>query len=54
MQEELDAARGRILVEESREMIVVLDADDVVVAASRRARESLEDLVEGDRFPRRS
>jgi two-component system phosphate regulon sensor histidine kinase PhoR len=48
---ELEAARGRILVEESREIVVVLDEDDVVVAASRRARESLEVLVEGDPIP---
>ena len=34
-------------VEESRETVVVLDADGVVLAASRRARESLEGLVEG-------
>jgi signal transduction histidine kinase len=50
---ELDAARGRAIVEESREMVVVLDEDDVVVAASKRARESLEDLREGEPLPRR-
>jgi two-component system phosphate regulon sensor histidine kinase PhoR len=49
--QELEAARGRILVEESREMVVVLDDDDRVIAASKRARESLEGLVEGLPIP---
>jgi two-component system, OmpR family, phosphate regulon sensor histidine kinase PhoR len=48
---EREAARGRVLVEESREMVLVLDENDVVVAASRRARESLEGLVEGRPLP---
>ncbi len=43
----LEARRGRALVEESREIVVVLDADDRVVAASRRARELLSGLEEG-------
>jgi two-component system, OmpR family, phosphate regulon sensor histidine kinase PhoR len=47
-QNELEAARGRVLIEESREMVVVLDEDDRVVAASKRARESLEGVVEGE------
>ena len=47
----LEAARGRLLVEESREILVVLDADRRVVGASRRARESLEGLAEGAPFP---
>jgi two-component system phosphate regulon sensor histidine kinase PhoR len=51
MREDVDAARGRILVEESREMVVVLDEDDRVLAASKRAREALEGLVEGQRIP---
>jgi two-component system phosphate regulon sensor histidine kinase PhoR len=51
MREDVDAARGRILVEESREMVVVLDENDRVVAASKRAREALEGLVEGHRIP---
>ena len=38
---DVDAVRGRALIEESREAVVVLDEDDVVVAASRRARQSL-------------
>ena len=41
---DVDAARGRALVEESREAVVVLDAFDRVVLASRRARQSVEDL----------
>ena len=40
-----------MLVEESREMVVVLDEDDRVVAASRRAREAVEGLVEGEPLP---
>ena len=46
-----DAARGRVLLEESRESVVVLDADDRVVAASRRARQSVAGLVEGKQLP---
>jgi two-component system phosphate regulon sensor histidine kinase PhoR len=49
---DVDAARGRILIEESREMVVVLDDEDRVLAASKRAREALEGLVEGRRLPR--
>jgi two-component system phosphate regulon sensor histidine kinase PhoR len=45
----LAAERGRRLVEESREFVLVLDADDRVVAASRRAREALEGVVKGTR-----
>jgi two-component system, OmpR family, phosphate regulon sensor histidine kinase PhoR len=48
----VEAARARMLMEESREMVVVLDADDNVVAASKRARESLEGLTEGAPIPR--
>jgi signal transduction histidine kinase len=48
---ELEAQRGRVLVEESREMVVVLDEDGVVVAASKRARESHEGLHEGRPLP---
>jgi two-component system, OmpR family, phosphate regulon sensor histidine kinase PhoR len=36
-----DAVRGQVLLEESREAVVVLDADGIVVTASRRARQSL-------------
>jgi signal transduction histidine kinase len=47
----VDAERGRVLLEESRELVVVLDEDDQVVAASRRAREALEGLTEGAPAP---
>jgi two-component system phosphate regulon sensor histidine kinase PhoR len=47
----VDAARGRILVEESREVVVIVDANDRVVIASRRARELFEDLEEGGALP---
>ena len=46
----LEARRGRI-VEESREIVVVLDEHDRVVAASRRARELLGGLEEGASAP---
>ena len=46
-----DAIRGRTLVEESREAIVVLDDADRVLLASRRARQSIDGLIEGERFP---
>ena len=53
-----DAVRGQVLLEESREAVVVLDEDAVVLAASRRARQSLgvregeqlaADLLQGER-----
>jgi two-component system, OmpR family, phosphate regulon sensor histidine kinase PhoR len=47
----VDATRGRILVEESREVVVIVDAEDRVVTASRRARELFEDLEEGGELP---
>jgi signal transduction histidine kinase len=47
----LEARRGRALVEESREIVVVLDEHDRVVAASRRARELLGGLEEGAAAP---
>jgi signal transduction histidine kinase len=46
-----DAARGRALIEESPELVLVLDAEDRVVAASRRARESLTELELGEAVP---
>ena len=46
-----DAARGRALVEESREAVVVLDTDDRVLLASRRARQTLDGVREGERIP---
>jgi two-component system, OmpR family, phosphate regulon sensor histidine kinase PhoR len=45
--------RAETLVEESREHVVVLDADRRVVAASRRARQSLEGVVVGELLPAR-
>jgi len=42
-----DAVRGQVLLEESREAVVVLDAAGIVLAASRRARQSL-GIREGD------
>ena len=47
----VDAARGRLLVEESREAVVVLDETGRVLAASRRARQSIEGVHEGARIP---
>ena len=46
-----DAARGRALVEESREAVVVLDGSDRIVAASRRARQTVEGIREGEPLP---
>jgi len=46
-----DAERGRLLLEESRELVLVLDEEGRVVAASRRAREALEGLQEGQPPP---
>jgi two-component system phosphate regulon sensor histidine kinase PhoR len=47
----VDAARGRLLVEESREAVVVLDDTGRVLAASRRARQSIEGVNEGAHIP---
>ena len=46
-----DARRGRVLLEESREAVVVLDELDRVIGASRRARQSIDELREGERIP---
>ena len=46
-----EAARGRAAIEESREVMVVLDPDGRVVAASRRARQALPDLAIGRPLP---
>jgi two-component system, OmpR family, phosphate regulon sensor histidine kinase PhoR len=46
-----DSVRGRTLVEESREAVVVLDDSDRVVLASRRARQSIEGIREGEPIP---
>jgi two-component system phosphate regulon sensor histidine kinase PhoR len=47
----IEAERSRKLVEESREMMLVLDAEDRVIAASRRARQGLDGIAEGRRVP---
>ncbi|HWQ24921.1 MAG TPA: ATP-binding protein [Gaiellaceae bacterium] len=46
-----DAVRGRMLVEESREAVVVLDDADRVLLASRRARQTVEGIREGEPLP---
>jgi signal transduction histidine kinase len=46
-----DSIRGRTLVEESREAVVVIDAADRVVLASRRARQAIEGINEGELLP---
>jgi two-component system, OmpR family, phosphate regulon sensor histidine kinase PhoR len=47
----LAAERAAVLIEESREIVVVLDDGRRVLAASRRAREALEGLQEGAVLP---
>ncbi len=46
-----EATRGRTLVEESREAVVVLDEADRVLMASRRARQTIEGIREGEPLP---
>jgi two-component system phosphate regulon sensor histidine kinase PhoR len=46
-----DSLRARALIEESREAVVVLDETDRVVLASRRARQSVEGIREGQPLP---
>jgi len=47
----LEAARARFLLEESRELVLVLDAGGRLVAASRRAREVFPRLAAGSPVP---
>lgn len=47
----VEAERGRTLVEESRELVVVVDERNRVLAASRRAREDLDGIAEGRPVP---
>ena len=47
----IEAERSRKLVEESREMMLVLDAEDRVIVASRRARQGLDGIAEGRPVP---
>jgi signal transduction histidine kinase len=48
---DVDAIRGRTLVEESREAIVVLDDADRVILTNRRARQAVDGLREGELLP---
>jgi two-component system, OmpR family, phosphate regulon sensor histidine kinase PhoR len=48
---DVDSIRGRTLVEESREAVVVVDDADRVLMASRRARQAIEGLREGEPLP---
>ena len=47
----LEAERARTLVDESRELVIILDDRNRVIAASRRARESLDGIAEGRPLP---
>jgi two-component system, OmpR family, phosphate regulon sensor histidine kinase PhoR len=47
----VEAERARKLVEESREMMLVLDSENRVIAASRRALEGLDGVAEGRPVP---
>jgi signal transduction histidine kinase len=46
-----DVERAHMLVEESREIVIVLDESRRLITASRRARESLDGLIEGTVLP---
>jgi signal transduction histidine kinase len=48
---DVDSARGVVLLEESREAVVVLDDEDRVLGTSRRARQSIHGLEEGAKLP---
>jgi two-component system phosphate regulon sensor histidine kinase PhoR len=48
---ELDAARGRKLIEESPEIVLLVDDEGCLIQASRRARELLEGLEVGQAVP---
>jgi two-component system phosphate regulon sensor histidine kinase PhoR len=47
----IEAERSRVLVEESREIVIVLDGELNVLAASRRAREAIEGLADDHPLP---
>lgn len=47
----LDAQRARTLVEESREMVLVLDHENRVIMASRAARQGLDGVQVGEKAP---
>jgi signal transduction histidine kinase len=46
-----DTTRARVLIEESREAVVVLDDSDTVLLASRRARQTYDGITEGEKVP---
>ncbi len=46
-----DTRRARVLIEESREAVIVVDDADTVLLASRRARQSIEGIDEGEQVP---
>ena len=46
-----DSRRARTLIEESREAVIILDDADTVLLASRRARQSIDGVNEGERVP---
>jgi len=46
-----DTRRARTLIEESREAVIILDDADAVVLASRRARQSIDGIGEGEKVP---
>ncbi len=46
-----DTHRARMLIEESREAVIVIDDADTVLLASRRARQSIDGINEGERVP---
>jgi signal transduction histidine kinase len=48
---ELDAERGRRLLEESPELVLLLDDQGRLLRASRRARETIDWLAEGETVP---
>jgi two-component system, OmpR family, phosphate regulon sensor histidine kinase PhoR len=48
---DVDSIRGRTLIEESREAVVVIDDADRVLLASRRARQAIDGLREGEPLP---
>jgi signal transduction histidine kinase len=47
----IEAERARVLVEESMEIVIVLDSELNVLAASRRAREAIDGLADGHPLP---
>ena len=47
----VEAARARFLIEESRELVLVVDGARTLIAASRRAREVLPGLALGSEVP---